>query len=343
MEIVVGLLLCLIAAVIPLLIYAWFVYWLDQHEKEPWWLLGLAFLWGAIPAVILSLIAQITLDIPTTWVAGSEGLGYDIIGGSLSAPVTEEIFKGMGVLLILLLARREFDSVLDGIIYGAMAGLGFAFTENILYFGGALIESGWGGWITVVLLRTIPFGLNHAFYTGLFGAGIGWAVTTRFGLAKPVIVSLGLVMAMIAHSLHNLGSTLAATNCLSILISLVANWGGILLLGVVIALIWRQERGWITRHLAGEVNAETLALVTSWRRWQGLRWGALLKGDLGHWRKLGQLRHVAAELAFKKQQLLRLGEQPQLKATIDSYRTQLIALGAMTDQGVRPTDSPLES
>lgn len=158
----IGLVLCILAGLIPSAVYGWFINWLDRHEKEPRRLLILVFLWGAVPALILAIVAQLILDIPTSWILVEGSLESELVGGSLWAPITEEITKGLGVLLVLLLARREMDSVLDGIVYGAVAGLGFAFTENLLYFGASLAEEGWGSWAFVVVLRTVPFGLNQA-------------------------------------------------------------------------------------------------------------------------------------------------------------------------------------
>ncbi|MDX1521549.1 MAG: PrsW family intramembrane metalloprotease, partial [Anaerolineae bacterium] len=305
MEILLGLILSVIAGLIPAIIYSWFIYWLDRHEKEPWWLLALAFLWGAIPAVVMALVAQIILDVPTTWVLSSESLVYDVVGGSIWAPVTEEITKGLGVLLIVLLARREFDSILDGIVYGAMAGIGFAFSENIFYFIGSLVESGFGGWVFTVLLRTIPFGLNHAFFSGVFGAGVAYGLHTRNPGAKVIVPIIGLCAAMIFHGLHNLGASISALNCFSIVISLMADWGGMLILGLIIGLIWQQEKAWMVDHLSDELTPEMYRLVTSWRRWQHARNRALLHADFGTWRHLGRLRQAGAELAFKKQQQVR--------------------------------------
>lgn len=313
----------------PAAIYAWFVDWLDQHEKEPWWLLALAFGWGAVPAIIIALIAQIVLDIPTTWVFAGEGLAYEVVGGSVWAPLTEELAKGLGLVLILLVAHREVDNVLDGIIYGAMAGLGFAFTENLFYFGGALIEGGWGNWAFVVLLRTIPFGLNHAFFSGVTGAGLALAYLSRNPLVRICSLAGGFVTAVIFHGLHNLGATLAGANGLTLCLSLVVDWGGILMLGVVISLIWRQEKSWIAAQLRGEVSAEVYQTLTSWGRWQGSRWEALLRGDWAAWRRLGQLRRTATELAFSKQRLTQQSDDQATQRDIARYRQQLAELGAI--------------
>jgi RsiW-degrading membrane proteinase PrsW (M82 family) len=324
---VVGFLVSAAVGLIPALFYGGFVIWLDRHEKEPWWLLLLSFLWGAIPAVAIALVAQILLDIPTTWVFAQESLAYEIMGSSIWAPITEEIAKGMGIILILLVARREIDSVLDGIIYGALAGLGFAFSEDILYFTSALAEEGWGSWVTVVLLRTIPFGLNHALFTGLTGAGVAAAYLNRNRLIKLVSPPIGLVVGMGFHSIHNLGASLTGESCTPICFSFLFDWGGILILGVLVVLVWRQEKRWITANLAGEVNERVLESLTIWQRWQSVRWSALLRADLTSWRRWGRIRQHATELAFKKQRKVEGSTVPGLEKDIARHRRVLAALG----------------
>ncbi len=321
-----GILLSIIVGLVPAGFYAILVNWLDQHEKEPWWLLALTFLWGAVPAVILALIAQSLLDIPTTWVLGAESLAYEIVGSSLWAPITEEIVKGIGVLLVLLLFRREIDSVLDGIIYGAMAGLGFALTENVLYFTSALTEDGWGGWVFLVLLRTIPFGLNHALFTGLTGAGLAAANHAKRPVARLVAPPAGLFSGMLFHAIHNLGASLAGLTCVAICFSFIFDWGGILLLGILVAIVWRQERDWIKTQLDGEISQEMISLMISWQKWQRARWSKLVQGDLSAWRRLRQIRQSATELAFAKQRWTRTQTDEQLAQKIAQYRQRLTAL-----------------
>jgi RsiW-degrading membrane proteinase PrsW (M82 family) len=325
---IVGILFSIVAGLIPTVIYGWFVNWLDRHEKEPWWLLALVFVWGAVPAFIVAVVAQLILNVPTTWVLAEEGLASELIGGSVWAPISEEIAKGLGVVLVLVLARREMDSILDGIVYGAMAGLGFAFTENVLYFGGALAEEGWGGWVFVVLLRTIPFGLNHAFFTGLTGAGLGAAYLSLRRAVKLAAPAGGLGAGMLFHGIHNLGASLAAANCLAICFSFVFDWAGIAMLGVLIVLVWRQEKSWMAEQLPGEVNDEVYQLVTSWGQWRRANWQTLLHADRAAWQKLNQTRRAATELAFKKQRLTQRGQDVETQKDIERYRQQLLELGA---------------
>ena len=336
MDILTGLSLSIIAAFIPALCYAWFIYWLDRHEKEPWWLLLLAFLWGMVPAVILALISQILLDIPTTWFFTDGTLAYDLVGGSVWAPITEEIAKGFGVILILRLAhqRHTFDGTLDGFIYGALVGLGFGFTENILYFGGAYYEGGAGGLLTLVFFRAVLFGLSHTLFTGLFGLALGYAYLTRSLWQKIIAVPAGLAAGMALHSLHNVGASLAQVNCLSIFVTLFVNWGGLFLLAVFIGLIWQQEKRWIATQLAGEIPDDVYRMITSWQVWQSARWQTLAHGDLGAWRSLGQIRRASTELAFKKQQASRFGSNEKIEADIAYYRSRLTQLGVSVDSGL---------
>ncbi len=322
----VGLLASVVVGMIPAALYAGFVLWLDQHEKEPWWLLLLAFLWGAVPAVIMALIAQLLLDIPTTWVLADAGLAYEVVGSSIWAPITEEIAKGLGVLLVMVVARREIDSVLDGIIYGALAGLGFAFTENVLYFVGAFAEEGWGSWALIVLLRTIPFGLNHALFTGLIGAGVAAAYLARKQWLRLAAVPTGLLAGMLFHSIHNLGSSLSGESCTPICLSFLFDWAGILLLGVAVVLVWRQEKSWIAGQLPGEVSEELYHLFTSWRVWQKARWSALLSADLARWRWLRHVRQAATELAFNMHKLAVRGADPRAEQEVARYRQRLAEL-----------------
>ena len=65
-------------------------------------------------------------------ITGSEAIS-EFATGSLVARPVEESFKGMAVLLVYLIVRREFDSILDGIIYAGIVALGFAATENSYY------------------------------------------------------------------------------------------------------------------------------------------------------------------------------------------------------------------
>ena len=111
--------------------------WVDRLEGEPARLLWFAVLWGALISTLGALLLSAT---GMQFVAG---LHEDplVVGAVVVAPVTEELLKGLGVALIFWRARREFDGVVDGIVYAGLVAAGFAFVENILYLGTAYAEA----------------------------------------------------------------------------------------------------------------------------------------------------------------------------------------------------------
>src|SRR5699024_11787194 len=78
------------------------------------------------------------------YMVGIDGVP-SIIGAVFQAPVVEESTKTVLLVIIVLAARRYFEGPLDGLVYGALIGAGFAFTENILYLGGAWNENQFEG------------------------------------------------------------------------------------------------------------------------------------------------------------------------------------------------------
>jgi RsiW-degrading membrane proteinase PrsW (M82 family) len=330
MQILLGIILSLLVGGISTALYAWLVWWLDHYEKEPWWLLALIFLWGAIPAVALSVVVELVLDIPIS-VLG-HGLAYEVAGSGLVAPIVEEVAKGLGVFGVFLFVRREMDDVLDGIVYGAMAGLGFAFTENFFYFTSSLLAGGWGVWVGVIFMRAIIFGLNHAFFTGVTGGALGYARLSTSSTIRVFAPLLGLSGAMVFHSIHNLGATLASVTCSSLLISLFSDWAGIVMVGLAIGLAWRQERQWIRTHLASEVGKtlrrEVYEMTASYRKQLNTQIRALLRGDIRAWRLSRRLAQTATELAFKKHQLATMGNEGGNLQAIEDLRDRLVALQA---------------
>jgi RsiW-degrading membrane proteinase PrsW (M82 family) len=334
MQILVGAVLSLAASGIATCLYAWLVWWLDHYEKEPWWLLALAFSWGAVPAIILSAAVEIVFDIPIS-VLGP-GLAYELAGSSLVAPVVEEVAKSLAIVAILLFFRREMDDVLDGIVYGAMVGLGFAFTENFFYFTQGLNQDGWATWTGMLVMRAVIFGLNHAFFTGVTGGALGYARQSNSRTARTLVPWLGLAAAITFHSIHNLGATLAQLTWFGLLLSLVSDWGGLLMLALAIGLTWRQEKRWIRTQLASEVGSvlypEIYELTASYGKRLAVQMGALLRGDVRAWRLSRKVAQTATELAFKKHQLAAFGDEGGNRQIVNLLRAQLLAL----QQGTAP-------
>src|SRR5690606_17284728 len=95
---------------------------LDRYDPEPWYALVACFAWGAIAACGFSVVINSAVAGFATAIGGEQaGL---IAGSILSAPLVEEFFKGLGVVGVFLFLRREFDGVVDGIMYATFTALG---------------------------------------------------------------------------------------------------------------------------------------------------------------------------------------------------------------------------
>ena len=179
------------------------IYYLDLYEREPLSLAIGAFIWGALAATALSLDAA-GWDRVVAYVFGAEFAAR--WGPAVTAPIVEETMKGAGVVLLALFARDEVDDLMDGFVYGALCGLGFAVVEDVLYFmaafGGTPIDVLRGFYV-----RVVSSGLyGHVLYTGLVGMGVASVVAQRPGRepARRRIEAAALVLAGVGgHVLWN--------------------------------------------------------------------------------------------------------------------------------------------
>lgn len=297
------LLISIIAAAIPALFYVALIYWVDRYEKEPWWLLVTAFLWGAVPSIIIAFIFNTLFSLPIyLLVDGSIG---DALAASLIAPPVEESVKGFAVLGIFFLWRHEIDSPLDGIIYGAMVGMGFAMVENVFYFVNVFNEGGIEAWGMNVFMRAVIFGLNHALFTSVTGLGVALARMSTNPAARLVLPVGGWMGAMFLHFLHNAAVSFNSALCF---VALITDWGGIFLLLLIIVWALWQERNWLRKYLAEEVQLGTLTvnqyqLAVSGRQRSRTLFHALTSQGLGAYGHNRRFFQRCSELAYKKHHL----------------------------------------
>lgn len=318
---------------IPTVIYTAVLWWLDRYEKEPLILLFLAFLWGAIPAVIISIILELLFEVPILALRSPQMVS-ELLSASVSAPLVEESAKA-GALIIMVLVLwifkyGEIDGPLDGMIYGGIAGFGFAAVENFLYLLGAYSAGGPGGAIFLGLLRAGLFGLNHAMFTGFTGLGIALALDSRQVWKKFLFPLVGFAIAVGAHAFHNAFSTFwgYAGNDIPLLLAVLSDWGGVLmLLAMAVWAIFQEKKriqSYIQGHVqAGHLSANTLSLLISPRKRWFLRAKALLTGNVQRWWYLGRYYQLVTESAFAWSRWTR-GNQ--------GAKTQLDALEARTQE-----------
>lgn len=167
-------------------VYIWVPRIIDRFEPEPWWSLAMAFIWGAIGAMGVAFTINTIMSIIGGGIGYAVGgrsgaqLGEHIFGASISAPIVEEGMKASFVLGMFLFMKSEFDGPVDGVVYAIFAALGFAMTENMLYYSNALAGSGGGGAFAFqFLLRGVFKPWGHPFYTAITGLGIGIARETN--------------------------------------------------------------------------------------------------------------------------------------------------------------------
>ncbi len=284
-----ALLVILAATVIPTALYVLVFYWADRYEREPLWLLVVAFVWGALPAAAVSLIGETALEM--SFVRAPNAVANNLLQAVVVAPVVEEVAKGLVLVAIYELLRQEFDGLLDGLTYGALVGFGFAMTENFLFFTGAFQSGGYAQLSVIIVVRAVIFGLNHALYTSFIGLGLGLARQVQpqtrrqwTGIAWPL---LGFTLAILVHALHNFGVALMQVGIIGLVVSLITGAASLSVVIAAMGLAWSQERRILRAELAEEIGqtispAEYAALLGRWR--SPIRWG-------------GAAGHVAAETA----------------------------------------------
>jgi len=138
-------------------------------NPEPARMLWKTFAWGVaicIPVIPVE-VAVAKIIAPLTALPYEHGLAHALLG----AAIPEELFK-FAVVVFICMRSREFDEPMDGIVYGAVASLGFASLENLLYVVGDSHS------LRVAALRALTAVPGHAFMGAIMGYYAGQA---RFG------------------------------------------------------------------------------------------------------------------------------------------------------------------
>ncbi len=193
-------------AFIAVCVYLTLWLWLDRYDPEPPWLLMSAFLWGA---GVAALVAGLVNGVAAASINVLLGSGGSSLAAVVSAPFIEECMKGLGVVIILVFMRHEFDGVLDGITYAGVIGLGFAAVENVEYYARAFVSHGSNGLAVVFVLRGLFTPFMHALFTSMIGIGCGFARGAKSGSQRAVYIFIGYLCAVTLHMLHNLTAELS--------------------------------------------------------------------------------------------------------------------------------------
>ena len=186
-----------LSAVVGLVFFAW------AARLKPTVLSWLAaFGWGTGGALIFAGYGNTVIDSAVAASNLSDD-AVDVVTSVVTGPLVEETGKGIGVLVLILAARKLLTRPAQGGVIGALVGIGFAWGEDVGYYVSAL-EDGMSGLWESFLARALLGAYGHAIFTGVFGYALAWAVLR----ARNVLVGLlaaagGFVGALALHAQAN--------------------------------------------------------------------------------------------------------------------------------------------
>jgi RsiW-degrading membrane proteinase PrsW (M82 family) len=198
-------------SIVPALALATYVWYADVTTPEPLSLLAVTFVLGILFAgfaAILNTGTNVVLR-ELGLAAGYVGFVVQILTFFVVVGPVEETVKLLAVYLYAFRSSR-FDAVIDGAVYGAVAGLGFATIENAVYISGQV--QGISGPLTLIAegsavtaVRALA-GPGHVIYSAFAGYYLGLA---KFNpeRAGPIVLK-GLVVAALIHAVYNSLSSL---------------------------------------------------------------------------------------------------------------------------------------
>ncbi len=319
--------------------WAWLITSIDHFEREPWSYLSWTFLWGAIPGLSLSFGCQ---WLCFQWIDSSLGFTLDsqLLESAVVAPLSEELAKGIVIAIIYGWFRHEFDGWVDGIVYGAMVGLGFNFMEDL---PGLILTHDWSTWSTLFIADGVNGGA-HAFYTALTGIGFGIARYAKTLDRQVVAIGSGFVAAVVTHGINN-GSVVMINAYFGQEVSSVFDWMYVLNywgLAFLLGLLWvvadRVERLRLQIYLEDEVPDVINPRLYEHICGKGTQ--ALSELGLDHSQRALFIQTVA-ELAQKKFQLRTMGDEKGHRAEIQLLR-DILKHNLSQASVAHPTTSQLE-
>lgn len=303
----IALMLGLITATLPVPLYIILVLWIDRYEAEPLWMLATAFFWGALIATFFAFLLNTTSQGVVGALANANaGQAFAAV---VSAPIVEEIGKAFILFIFFFWKKDEFDGVVDGIVYASLTALGFAMTENILYYGKAANEGGGEALTLVLIIRGFFAPFSHPLFTSLTGIGLGLARQSTNIAVKLLTPVIGLLMAIFMHSIWN-GSAVFGGGGVFIITYILVMVPAFIILLVIIAIALRREGQVVREFLVvdlerGVFTREEYDQLGSIAGRMGSSFRALSQTGVKGWRARRQFNQLASELAFHRSRVSR--------------------------------------
>ena len=298
-----------LAAIIPMGIYMFLIWWFDRYDREPFKMVLNNYLWGSLGAVVLTLIISGSFSkVFSFFILEPDQLRR--VETIIIAPIVEEIIKG--AFLLITVSSFKFDNMTDGIVYGGAIGLGFGMTENFFYFisFGQTVEQ----WLILVIIRTLFSAVMHCVSTATLGAFIGYAKFKK-SFIKYSFPFFGLLIAMFIHFSWNFSVSSESTAFIGFFFMFYT-------IAIFVAMFWasvNSEKKIIFNELLEEVNLgyipqkHLLILNSGGRNYSGWIEESIRKRYI----------RTATTLAFRKMQLRNSSGQSReyYEREIESYRT----------------------
>jgi RsiW-degrading membrane proteinase PrsW (M82 family) len=307
---------------------------LDRFDPEPWYALCGCLLWGALAAVGFSALINTAVVALATALGGAKFAAF--AGAVVSAPLVEEFWKGLGVLGVFLFLRREFDGVIDGIMYATFTAIGFATIENVTYYASAA-EGGDGMLQATFVMRGILSPWCHPVFTSMTGIGLGLARESTHRRARWLAPLGGYLAAVALHGFWNGVATLQGFVGAPLLAMTLPLWALFVLsfFGLVVVLVVRRSR--IIRHfLQDEIHMGNLTRADVQRVCHplGLFRARVEQGPAGV-----EFLRAAARLALSKWHFARAAQAKKLTLSADfivPLRQQLATYRQLAAARARP-------
>jgi RsiW-degrading membrane proteinase PrsW (M82 family) len=176
---------------LPALAAMWYFDQIDAKRPEPRWTLRKVAIAGALSTVPCVIAALMLMPFAPPLLTYERALFESFV----VAAGVEELAK-LFVVYWLVWHRPEFDERLDGIVYAARAGLGFALVENVLYLLAAKNLAGFALTYGLRALFAVP---GHAIWAGIMGY---YAAKRRFDRTGPGLVG-GYAIAVLLHGTYD--------------------------------------------------------------------------------------------------------------------------------------------
>ncbi len=199
-------------AFLPPIVYAIWIRNTEKYNREKWKPIIVCFLWGATIAIVASIILELILGISLA-ISFDDGNILGLVTAIIIAPFAEELTKPLA--LRTKTVKKELDELEDGLIYGAVAGLGFSATENLLY-GWCFLSEGLFVFLVLIIIRSFGGCLLHASATALTGYGYGKTIIRGKSILR---VLPFFILAIFVHAFYNF---LVSLDVVGLVISLFA-------------------------------------------------------------------------------------------------------------------------